>query len=285
MTLIPGTVTRIADQYANVRQYATTSAPDIGDLRVGDRVQYDPMPQKGGWYFVGGVRFNTWLALASGFVAEKVLTITPDVAPPAPAPYRNGVDVSQAQTPLDWKAVKAAGYSFAIIRATQGELEVDRAMVRHADIALDAGLSVGFYHAFIASQNGAEQAQHFFKFAYPYLDRLSFPLAVDVELLNRQAPRAIAERLHTMCVTLEALAGHKPMIYTAPGWWNGYVGAQWDAYFATLPLWVAHWSKAEKPMLPRPWVRGTWALWQWHVDRDGIPGYPGKAIDVNRAPR
>lgn len=282
MTLISGTVTAVADQWANVRQYATSGAPDVGDLRVGDAVQYDPAPLVGGWYFVAGVRYNTWLRLASGFVAEKVLTITPDAAP-VPVPYTDGIDISQAQlaSAIDWKSVKAGGHDFAIIRATQGIADKDTAFVRHMDAALAAGLRVGVYHAFIASLDGAAQADFFHKTIYPYLDHLSFPPAIDVELLNGQSPRTLADRLRAMCLTMEALTGQKPMIYTAPGWWNGYVGSQWDVYFATLPLWTAHWTTAEEPLLPRPWRRGTWALWQWQVDENGIPGY-GRRVDVNR---
>jgi lysozyme len=269
---------RLADipaDWVNVRAAPASSAADLGDLRVGDVVTLFA-PVVNGWQQVEKPSLKGWVSLQNGAVVFE------PVQAPVPSPYLNGVDVSQAQLAPDWNAVKAGGYTFAIIRATQGKVEKDTAFARHMDAALAAGMRVGAYHAFIASIDGAAQADFFHATVYPYLDKLSYPLAVDVELLNGQSPRAIADRLHTMCTTLEGLTGSKPMIYTAPGWWNGYVGSQWDAYFATLPLWVAHWTAAPEPILPRPWKRGTWTLWQHEVDENGIPGY-ARRIDVNRA--
>lgn len=262
----------IPADWVNVRAQPHPSAADLGDLRVGDVVTRFA-PDMNGWTYVEKGTLKGWASLQNGAVKFE------PVAVPQPEPYLNGVDISQAQTALDWNAAKAGGYSFAIIRATQGKAEKDFAFTRHIDAALAAGVKVGAYHAFIASIDGAAQADFFHATVFPYLDRLSYPLAVDVELQNGQPPRVIADRLRAMCLTLEALTGQQPMIYTSPGFWNGYVGSQWDSYFATLPLWVAHWG-AKEPTLPRAWKRQTWFLWQHKVDEDGIPGYP-KRIDVN----
>jgi GH25 family lysozyme M1 (1,4-beta-N-acetylmuramidase) len=88
----------------------------------------------------------------------------------------------------------------------------------------------------------------------------------------------IADRLHDMAVTLEGLTGQKPMIYTSNGFWNASVGGQWDGYFATLPLWVAHWTTQPQPLLPRGW--NQYKLWQF-TDKSAIDGF-AKPVDRNR---
>jgi len=194
------------------------------------------------------------------------------------------IDVSQAQKPIDWQAVKAGGIAGVIVRATQGiatshPVGVDTAFVQHIDGALAAGLKVGVYHAFIASRDGNAQAQFFHSTVAPYLDKLSFPLAIDVELDNGQTPDVITGRLFDMASTLEAL-GQKPVIYTSAGFWNAHTIARNDSYFGRLPLWVAHWTEAAKPILPRGWTE--YALWQYTSD-GAISGVEGRC-DVSRTP-
>ncbi len=194
------------------------------------------------------------------------------------------IDVSQAQKPIDWQAVKAADVAGVMVRATQGVREsvpvgADTAFAGHIEGALAVGLAVGVYHAFTASRNGNEQAQFFYDTVTPYLSRLSFPLALDVELDNGQTPEVITGRLFDMVHTLEAM-GITPMIYTSPGFWNAHTIAPNDDYFGRLPLWVAAWTEAEKPLLPRGW--NEWALHQY-TSSGSVNGIAGR-IDLNRTP-
>lgn len=170
------------------------------------------------------------------------------------------------------------------VRATQGiatsiPVGKDTAFVQHIDGALAAGLDVGVYHAFIASVDGAAQARFFYDTIAPYLDRLAFPPAIDVELDNGQTPTMITSRLFNMAVALENLGTAKPMIYTSPGFWNAHTVATSDGYFSKCPLWIAHWTTAAKPILPRSWANGTWTIWQ-HGKAD-VAGAVGK-VDANR---
>lgn len=291
MTLIPGTVTHVADRWANVRQFASTSAPDIGDLRVGDTVQYDPTPVTGGWYFVNGVRFNTWLPLAQGFVAEQVIRIAPQSVPEPPALSLLGIDVSDAgQAYVRWRDVKAQGFSFALIRATQGiatsrPVGRDTKFVPFIDGALAEGLRVGVYHAYLPYADGAAQAKFYYEAIAPYLDRLAFPPALDVEITNEQSAATITERLYALATTLEALIGMKPMVYTNVGFFDEHTTTSRDPYFAQCPLWAAHWTKAEKPLLPRPWrnAKRTWDVWQYSSSSK-VAGVGSDRCDLNRVP-
>lgn len=196
------------------------------------------------------------------------------------------IDVSQAQKPINWQQVKNSGVAGVIVRATQGVPEslpvgVDTAFLQHIEGALAAGLLVGVYHAFIASREGNAQAQLFHSTIEPYLDRLAFPPAIDVELDNGQTPEVISGRLFDMASTLFAM-GITPAIYTSVGFWNANVSPRNDDYFGKLPLWVAHWTEAPAPLLPRAWKGGTWALWQF-TSSGSIDGVEGR-VDVNRTP-
>jgi GH25 family lysozyme M1 (1,4-beta-N-acetylmuramidase) len=57
-----------------------------------------------------------------------------------------GIDVSHYQGAIDWPMVRRAGIGFAIIKATEGEHDVDPMFVHNLVGAHGAGLIVGAYH-------------------------------------------------------------------------------------------------------------------------------------------
>lgn len=57
-----------------------------------------------------------------------------------------GVDVSQHNGIVDWKSVKRAGFTFAMVRMGYGKGHLDNNFYRNINGALDAGLKVGVYH-------------------------------------------------------------------------------------------------------------------------------------------
>ena len=65
-----GTVTRVKQTYVNLRQQPNATSKDIGDVTLGDRVIYRPLPTRDGW-----LRFEE----PEGFVAGWLLTVTPGV--------------------------------------------------------------------------------------------------------------------------------------------------------------------------------------------------------------
>lgn len=76
-----------------------------------------------------------------------------------------GIDVSSWQhengKPIDWEAVYADDYRFAIIKATQGTTYCNPWVVRDIQDANAAGLLVGAYHYFEAGEDAALQAKWF----------------------------------------------------------------------------------------------------------------------------
>lgn len=57
-----------------------------------------------------------------------------------------GVDVSQHNGMVDWKSVKRAGFTFAMVRIGYSKGHLDNNFYRNINGALDAGLKVGVYH-------------------------------------------------------------------------------------------------------------------------------------------
>lgn len=276
---------RLADipaDYVNLRATPSTSGADLGDLHVGDKV------------ILSGIASDGWLLLTTqdgkrGWVSSQggAVTFEPVSAPvPTPTPTHLGIDISQAQASVDWVKVKAAGYSFALIRATQGTASsrpvgADTRFRQHIEGALAAGMDVGVYHNYLPDADGNKQAEFYFTAIAPYLDRLAFPPAVDVETVNGYSQKVITERLYALVQTLAALIGQMPMIYTNWGFWNAHTTPAHDAYFANCPLWIAAWTTATTLRMPRAWEGKTWAVWQFS-NSGRVLGVSSERTDLNR---
>jgi len=75
MATIEGVITSTTGNLVNVRHTASINSQAFQQLRIGDRVQYDPIPMEAGAYKVSGVTMNTWYALEEGFIAAGVVTL------------------------------------------------------------------------------------------------------------------------------------------------------------------------------------------------------------------
>jgi lysozyme len=75
---------------------------------------------------------------------------------------------------------------------------------------------------------------------------------------------------------VENECGRKPMLYTGPAFWNTSLNS--SALLAEYPLWIAHYTPAAQPQLPRAWAR--WTFWQ-HSEKGSVPGISG-AVDISR---
>jgi len=76
-----------------------------------------------------------------------------------------GLDVSSwqhpAAKPIEWDAVRGAGYTFVIIKATQGATYLNPWLKRDAEDAYAEGLLVGAYHFYEAGTDPGAQSAHF----------------------------------------------------------------------------------------------------------------------------
>jgi lysozyme len=186
----------------------------------------------------------------------------------------SGIDVSRWQGPIDWQAVKAAGISFASIRATIGDSYTDDRFTQNWQGAGAAGIFRAAYHVLRPDQNPEAQID---RFAEVVGEPGDLPHVLDVELTGEQPDRVIRERTLACLHELEARFGRKPLVYTADWFWTPHIGAQ--PWVADYDLWVAHyyWPTVPEPKVPASW--SSWRFWQ-HSNRGQVAGVPAR-VDLD----
>lgn len=191
-----------------------------------------------------------------------------------------GIDVSTFQGEVDWRAVRAAGAEFAILRAAYrgyetGRLVPDETFFRNVEGAADAGLHVGvyLYSQALSEAEAVEEADYLLELIAGY--PVDYPVVYDQE--EYTAARSRTDGLTGEQATKNALAfcariheaGYLPMIYVNHDWaHNMYDMEQLDHY----PVWYADYTLS--PDLP-----GGFAMWQY-TDAGRIDGIEG-AVDMN----
>jgi lysozyme len=184
-----------------------------------------------------------------------------------------GIDVSRWQKEINWSRVAAAGYRFAVIRATIGNYYTDPRFYVNWDGAGEAGLLVSAYHVVAPEKPADSQMGRFFD----VLDGRSgdLPLVLDVELSREVSPENITASVQACADRITEEDGRNPIIYTARWFWNRHVLSEPD--WAEYDLWVAHYG-VDAPSLPCGW--DEWTFWQ-HSDHGQVPGISA-ATDLNR---
>lgn len=203
-----------------------------------------------------------------------------------------GIDVSHWQddksTPqrVDFKKAKSAGAEFVFIKASE-RLYMDADFSWNWSFAKDAGLLRGVYHFLRWDVPGLTQARFFCNDVLRG-DWGELPLVADYEApLSTYAGKTSYPSnalLFQFLQEVETITDKKPMIYTSPGFWNtnGKIknSNQFDNKWLYFPLWVAHYTKAKQPIIPKPWAK--WLFWQYSASGNGPEyGAESKSIDLN----
>lgn len=187
-----------------------------------------------------------------------------------------GIDVSHFQSPaaVPWKLLGAAG-GFAIVRMTYGIARDERA-ADHVSRARAAGVTVGGYHFFRASQPVAEQLEVFQQacHAADYGKQQDIVPAIDFEddTTARPITREQAPLAQELCQGLARAFGARPLLYITQRDWGRVGSPEWAFDY---PLWIAHYSAASRTTPATPGNR-PWAIWQHRVgpfDLHGPHGY------------
>ncbi len=166
----------------------------------------------------------------------------------------SGIDVSKWQAEVDWQQVRQAGASFAFARATYGASEVDPYFAANWRGIKAAGLARGAYHFFVTADDANAQAELFLKTLGP-LGAGDLPPVIDVEALSGTGGDLVGG-VQTWLTTVERATGRRPVIYTAPAFWNEYMTDGFGGY----TLWVAEYGvSAPKPV--KGW--SGWTFWQY----------------------
>ena len=188
--------------------------------------------------------------------------------PAAQAGRLLGVDTSYCQrtiTDADWAALVAGGVSFAMVKASQGS-GTDPCWVRNTASARRSELLLlGAYHVLQPGQDPIAQAQHF---ADVTETATSMRPVLDFELVKGSTPEAMAVAAVAWCTETKRLWGCDPVIYSYPGFIDScgatHRGCSALLDLAEYPLWVAHYTQANEPTTPKPWL--DWLAWQFDGD-------------------
>ncbi|MGL4498730.1 MAG: GH25 family lysozyme [Planktothrix sp.] len=182
-----------------------------------------------------------------------------------------GIDVSDYQPKVDWQAVARSGISFAIIKSTEGESFVCQVFAQYWEQAKANGLIRGAYHFFRPDSDPIKQAYHFLKTVK--LQDGDLPPVLDIETMGTVDTKTLCDRAAQWIDVMEKETGFRPIIYTYPGFWQKLNTTRFSDY----PLWIAHYTTAEQPIIPGGWK--TWVFWQF-TDQGQVEGISG-GVDVN----
>lgn len=174
------------------------------------------------------------------------------------------IDVSAHQSAaLDWAAIKRAGVSVALAKASEGVGSPDSWRARHLAGARGAGLRVGVYHYLRVRanrpQDAAAQAAEFC--AIWSAERCDLRPVVDVETMSNGGASLAEWRASVLgfVAEVERGTGMSPAIYTSAGEWLG-LGLGGLVEVSRCPLWLAAYT-SNTPAAPAPWRE--WSAWQY----------------------
>lgn len=184
-----------------------------------------------------------------------------------------GIDVSRWQGEIDWRLVAAAGYRFAVIRATVSSTYTDPRFYTNWDGAREAGLLVSAYHAVRPSAPADAQIGRLFDTLEARVPDL--PLVLDVELADGMSAAEISEAVRECARLVEERAGRKPIMYTGGWFWNPNIVRSPD--WADYDLWIAHYG-VDEPTLPKDWT--AWRFWQYS-ETGSVPGVSSRNTDLD----
>ena len=197
-----------------------------------------------------------------------------ETALPAAVP---GIDVSHYQPAIDWDAVVRSGFQYCFVKATEGAAAVDRSFARHWRDSRRAGLIRGAYHFFRPAVSPLVQASLFVR-TVQRLQPGDLPPVLDLESPEDWLGIATGERAELALAWLEAVEQHlgvAPIIYLSPAFASDTLANA--SPLARYRVWVAQYTMAEWPSIPKPWK--AWTFWQHGNDRTSGISVP---VDLNR---
>jgi lysozyme len=203
------------------------------------------------------------MSMAAGLVCAFVGVASADDA-------ARGVDVSEWQGNVDWKAVAQSGVSFGLTRVSDGLGHQDPTFAQNWAGMQQAGIARGAYQYFEPSEDPVAQADLLVN-TMGKLGPNDFPPVLDFETTNGLGPAQLQSAIDAWVNEVKKKTGVTPLIYCSPGFWNGLglsvpPGAE---------LWEADWG-------PTPEGANGWngyRFWQ-QSDSGNVPGISG-AVDTD----
>lgn len=184
----------------------------------------------------------------------------------------HGVDVSVYEPRVDWLALRAQGFKFALIRATSSLTYVDPKFAEHWAGAREAGILRGAYHYLFGGQDAKKQAESFI--ATVGADKGELPPIVDLE--DAYNENVSNSKLVSTCKAfidiIEQAFGRTPMVYSRRTYLEPRVSINRKApdWAMNYELWIAQYPfefspdrmpNVNMPIQPKGWK--DWKFWQY----------------------
>ncbi len=182
------------------------------------------------------------------------------------------IDISYAQSKVDFNKLKAAGVSAVMIR-TGYYGKTDTMFHSHISGAIEAGLDIGVY-TYIMADNAAQaalEAEETVKRLEKYKGYINYPVFCDMEsskyYSEKYSKASRTDMIEAFCNTIRG-AGYYPAVYINPSWLN-----QWtekERIIGKYDIWLASWTYSADT--PTKYDFGQ-TMWQWGTERiDGVKG-------------
>ncbi|MBX3597394.1 MAG: glycoside hydrolase family 25 protein [Rhizobiaceae bacterium] len=187
----------------------------------------------------------------------------------------HGVDVSRWQGDIDWVKLRSQGANFAYIKATDGGDHLDPMFRTNWRKSHEAGLRRGAYHFFYWCRRASEQADWFIR-NVPKA-RGALPPVIDVEwngdsnCKRRPSPEQVREKMQVFMDRLEQHYGQRPIIYTAPDFYDDNLRGAFPNHQFWLRAVAQHPSKV--------YGKRKWVFWQY--SGSGLSQGVSGRIDLN----
>lgn len=188
----------------------------------------------------------------------------------------HGVDVSRWQYDINWKQLRSRGANFTYIKATEGGDHLDPMFKTNWNAAAKAGVPRGAYHFFYWCRVASEQADWFIRNVPKVKGAL--PPVLDVEWNNhsktcpkRPSKSLVLKKMAVFIKKIEAHYGQKPIIYTAPDFYEDNLQGKFKDY----PFWLRSVAAHPKKRYPNR----DFIFWQY--SGTGLSKGHGTEIDLN----
>jgi len=248
------------------RQQTTVGMPLPAERPIAAMMPVNPMPEatlrRGERMRIYGHRFRDAKPINFGRVTPRSYPV-------------HGVDVSRWQGEIDWPMLRTQGANFAYIKATDGGDHLDPMFKTNWNRAKAAGIKRGAYHFFYWCRVASEQADWFIRNVPRDPDAL--PPVIDVEWngqsnCKQNISRArVLEKMQVFMDKLERHYGQRPIIYTAPDFYEDNLQGQFQDY----PFWLR--AVAQHPSKVYPGRK--WVFWQY--SGSGLSQGVNEKIDLN----
>ena len=187
-----------------------------------------------------------------------------------------GIDISSHQGDIDFQKVKAAGYSYVIIKAGQGLRQMDTFRKKYLPAVLAAGLDWGAYwwSDAVTVPEAKQEAQAFLK----ALNGLkpTYPVYMDQEYESPSGKWGAAKNKQLRTAMVKAFldvlqnAGYYAALYSSTDWLQNWV---YNDQLTKYDKWVAQYAS-------KCTYKGDYGMWQHHGD---VPNFVGHCDGVSTA--